>query len=286
MEFKKMKLKFVFLFLFVVTVCNSQVILNALEGELWNNPMCSNKNISKTPCSQVVGAVLNDDVSTPLGKEYDWNGAGGFIDGGTNQALIEIGNQCWFKRNAINLPSNFDPSPIWNYDPADIDVGWSGFYQGGPYTNEGRLYQWSAAMNGATYERAQGVCPIGWHVPSDCEWQFLENTLGMSIADQQFEGLSLIGRQTGSVGSKLSLYVTSGTNSTGFSGLLTGFNTTEDTFHNRGATGDFWTSTRDTYLMPMPGLAHYARNLYYGNIGIRRYRFNAKYALAVRCLKD
>lgn len=286
MEYNVQKIIIILLTFLISNNFQGQTILNALEGETWNNSICNNKTISKTPCSLVSGAILNDDLTTNLGKEYDWNDANGYITGGSTRALIEIGNQCWYKRNADNLPSNFNPSPIWNNDPTDIDVGWSGFYQGGPYTNEGRLYQWSAAMNGATYERAQGVCPIGWHVPSDCEWQFLENTLGMSIADQQFEGLSLIGRQTGSVGSKLSLFAASGNNNTGFSALLTGFNTTEDTYQNRGATSDFWTSTRDTNLMPMPGLAHYARNLYYGNIGIRRYRFNAKYAMAIRCLKD
>lgn len=286
MEFKTKKSKVVFLLLLFYNLSNAQTVLEALEGETWNNAKCANKTISQTSCSQVVGAILNDDLTTSLGKEYDWNGANGNIVGGTSRALIEIGNQCWFKRNAVNLPSNFNPSPNWDYDISDIDVGWSGYYQGGPFLNEGRLYQWSAVMNGTTYERSQGVCPTGWHVPSDCEWQFLENTLGMNLSDQQFEGLSLIGRQTGNVGSKLSLFASAGNNSSGFSALLTGFNTTEDTFQNRGATSDFWTSTRDTSLMPMPGLAHFARNIYYGNIGVRRYRFNAKYAMAVRCLKD
>lgn len=286
MEYNIKNTKTLVLILLSNNCIQSQTILDALEGETWNNAKCANKIISQTPCSLVAGTTLNDDLTTSLGKEYDWNGANGFVTGGTSRALIEIGNQCWFRRNSDNIPSNFNPSPNWNYDTSDIDVGWSGYYQGGPFANEGKLYQWSAAMNGFINERAQGICPVGWHVPSDCEWQFLENSLGMNLTDQQFEGLSLIGRQTGSVGSKLSVFAASGNNNSGFSALLTGFNTTEDTFQNRGATSDFWTSTRDTNLMPMPTLAHYARNIYNGNIGIRRYRFNAKYAMSVRCIKD
>jgi uncharacterized protein (TIGR02145 family) len=44
----------------------------------------------------------------------------------------------------------------------------------------GRLYTWDAAMNGSANVSAQGVCPCGWHVPSDEEWKELENYLGGS----------------------------------------------------------------------------------------------------------
>ncbi len=43
----------------------------------------------------------------------------------------------------------------------------------------GRLYTWAAAVNGVSgneseLQRVQGVCPSGWHVPGDDEWQVLE----------------------------------------------------------------------------------------------------------------
>ncbi len=37
----------------------------------------------------------------------------------------------------------------------------------------GKLYTWPAAMNGAVVEMAKGVCPDGWHIPSDAEWMEL-----------------------------------------------------------------------------------------------------------------
>jgi uncharacterized protein (TIGR02145 family) len=50
-------------------------------------------------------------------------------------------------------------------------------------TKYGRLYTWSEAMAGSTTSSntspsgVQGICPSGWHLPSDAEWTTLENNL-------------------------------------------------------------------------------------------------------------
>jgi uncharacterized protein (TIGR02145 family) len=46
------------------------------------------------------------------------------------------------------------------------------------YATYGVLYNWTAAMNGAESSDAnpsgvQGICPDGWHLPSDAEWKQL-----------------------------------------------------------------------------------------------------------------
>jgi uncharacterized protein (TIGR02145 family) len=41
------------------------------------------------------------------------------------------------------------------------------------------LYTWTAASNGQSGEKVQGICPEGWHLPSDEEWAELEINLGM-----------------------------------------------------------------------------------------------------------
>jgi len=48
----------------------------------------------------------------------------------------------------------------------------------------GMVYQWSAAMDGSTVAGAQGVCPTGWHIPTDVEWKTLEGSLGMTVPQQ------------------------------------------------------------------------------------------------------
>ncbi len=54
----------------------------------------------------------------------------------------------------------------------------------------GGMYTWAAAMNGAggsdsNPSGVQGVCPDGWHVPSDSELKELEMNLGMSQSDAE-----------------------------------------------------------------------------------------------------
>jgi len=52
----------------------------------------------------------------------------------------------------------------------------------------GRLYNWETMMNGEESSDevpsgVQGICPDGWHVPSDNEWKILEMYLGISQSE-------------------------------------------------------------------------------------------------------
>ncbi len=42
-----------------------------------------------------------------------------------------------------------------------------------PYEPDGGLYTWDEAMQYVTTEGAQGICPAGWHIPSDGDWNAL-----------------------------------------------------------------------------------------------------------------
>ncbi|TVR80269.1 MAG: hypothetical protein EA412_04990 [Chitinophagaceae bacterium] len=284
------------------TACDTtsdQVEISFLLGsvEIPGNAFCQGAPISATPCSSVPGAVLNDDPSTPLGIEYDWavatdttHGVGFGATTGT-RALVEIGGQCWARYNANIIP----PDPAFaNPNPGvSGDVGWHGYWDYSAtenFPNEGRLYQWSAAMNGSTDERAQGVCPDGWHIPSDCEWMYLENTLGMSTADQQ---VANAWRYSGDVGFKLSDDTPLGTNSSGFTALMTGFRQTTQCYawspcnmsNNQNIT-HFWTSNENPANLARAS----RRNLHNGNTlqnaVHRRVSETKAHGFSVRCLKD
>jgi uncharacterized protein (TIGR02145 family) len=61
-----------------------------------------------------------------------------------------------------------------------------------PSVKYGRLYDWATVMNGSgssstSPSGVQGICPSGWHVPSDEEWKTLEKSLGMSQADADLQ---------------------------------------------------------------------------------------------------
>ncbi|MDJ0627621.1 MAG: FISUMP domain-containing protein [Rhodobacter sp.] len=85
---------------------------------------------------------------------------------GNTYRLVEIGNQCWFADNLKEIPTN--------------PGGWYGYYGNATEERnlgEGLLYTWKAAMNGEAEEGARGTCPIGWHIPIECELRMVENNL-------------------------------------------------------------------------------------------------------------
>ncbi len=87
---------------------------------------------------------------------------------------VTIGNQTWLKENLRSLHYD-DGTPIdsvWVYDDNESNASiW------------GRLYSWDAAMHGAASSNGnpsgvQGVCPDGWHMPSNAEFEQLMDFVG------------------------------------------------------------------------------------------------------------
>lgn len=106
---------------------------------------------------------------------------------GVTYPTVSLHGMCWMKQDFRGAPTKFQnlTTTSWlNSSPGDI--GSWGFYNAtdttgssgwavnplSGSTNQGYLYQWSAAMNGETAERSQGVCPSGWHLPSAVEFSF------------------------------------------------------------------------------------------------------------------
>jgi len=89
-------------------------------------------------------------------------------DGNVYQ-VVKIGTQKWLKENLKSLHYS-DGVPIPGAAAYNDSDSLANIY--------GRLYTWDAAMRDSTSQGAQGVCPLGWHVPSDSEWTVLENFLG------------------------------------------------------------------------------------------------------------
>jgi uncharacterized protein (TIGR02145 family)/prepilin-type N-terminal cleavage/methylation domain-containing protein len=187
----------------------------------------------------------------------------GFTYGGQNYTTVLIGSQCWMAEN-LNY-DNGCSSEIWeNY----VDVGWCGYYTGGPFTDEGLLYQWSAAMNDSTTAGAQGICPSGWHIPTDAEWRIL-------IEGQATVGCeSSIGWQCSPAGTELK----SG-GSTGFDGILAGQRKDDGAFNARLSNAYFWSSVES-------GSNAWRRYLNSGYDTVYRNAANKPYSYSVRCLKD
>ena len=222
--------------------------------------------ISVTGCASLPGASLNDDGATSLGKEYNWSSATntnfgtGFGAPTNTRAIVEIGGQCWAR---YNLNATDGTRGDWYYPEA------SG---GTQVTNQGFLYNWNSAMYNTPYERGQGFCPNGWHVPSDCEWMYLENTLGMSVENQVSieEGPKSSGVEAGRM-------LKPG-GSSGFEALLPGyFNTGMRAY---GEMGIWWTSS------PANNTDYYSRKVVNYDEHNGRGRDNKANYYSIRCLRN
>jgi len=92
---------------------------------------------------------------------------------GNIYTTVLIGQQTWMQQN-LRVTVAPDSSPVTSYAYSGNEVLAATY---------GRLYSWDVAMNGSVTEKAQGICPAGWHVPSDEEWKILEMYLGMTRAE-------------------------------------------------------------------------------------------------------
>lgn len=89
------------------------------------------------------------------------------IDGNIYR-LVKIGEQWWLAEN-LKVTRNPIGQSVLGYCYDNDDTNCDSY---------GRLYNWDGAMNGATDERAQGICPNGWHIPSDADGAILIEYLG------------------------------------------------------------------------------------------------------------
>ena len=134
---------------------------------------------------------------------------------------------------------------------------------------------------GAKNERAKGICPTGWHIPSECEWLYLEHGLGLSLGNQAAGGENRGNATTdGNVASKLSIRASQGTNSSGFTGLIAG-RLQGGGFGARGGTANYWTSTTASSANSAITVGY--KNTQTGSI---RSSDTKNLGFSIRCLKD
>ncbi len=163
----------------------------------------------------------------------------------------------------------------------------------------GRLYTWSAAMDsaalfsnegrgcgkGATCTQAypvRGVCPAGWHLPSDAEW----NTLKMSVLKFINSARSYVGyalKSTSDYKKTDSGYSGNGSDTLGFGALPAGLLNFNGRFSSILAGAYFWSATAsdDTHRD-----GAYGWILYYFSDALEFVVANRDDALSVRCIMD
>jgi uncharacterized protein (TIGR02145 family) len=163
--------------------------------------------------------------------------------------IVKIGNQVWMAENLKYLPMVIGKETgsytapfyyVYGYDGTDVNVAKAT----ANYATYGVLYNWPAAMNGEISTisnpiRVQGVCPSGWHLPSDSEWTELIDYLGgANIAGGKLKETNLTHWETPNDGA---------TNQSGFTALPGGLRSTlygtTAHFTQLNYTGYWWSST-------------------------------------------
>jgi uncharacterized protein (TIGR02145 family) len=236
-----------------------------------NDGVCAENEVSGCTDSDATNfnpSATEDDGSCVISGPAQCGGASTVTFDGHAYNLVGIGNQCWFKenlrsdnyRNGDSIPGDLTNSQwtstgsgaqaVYNNDPANL-------------ATYGRLYNWYAVND------TRGLCPEGFHVPSDSEWTILENALG---------GSSVAG--TALKSSAFDSPAWDGSNSSSFLALPCGHRSYPyGTFMDLGLYGFWWgSSLTDSYA--------WLRNLISGYTSVNRYDDDARNGFSVRCIKD
>ena len=215
------------------------------------------------------------------------------IDGNTYNT-VQIGKQCWMRENlrttryangeSIPLGTNTSTTTSYRYAPNDNSSNVSTL---------GYLYSWSAVMHGARGGRTnpsgvQGICPKGWHVPSDAEWTALTNYVSSWSGyvcgnDKKFIAKALTSTEgwKNNDGDCVVGNNPSANNATGFSALSAGgyYGDYLD-YSISGDYANFWSATEYNKRYA------YYRSLSYRKADVYRYYVDKSYGYSVRCLRD
>jgi uncharacterized protein (TIGR02145 family)/prepilin-type N-terminal cleavage/methylation domain-containing protein len=236
------------------------------------------------------GATCTVTATLSNGNIYTYTCGGGFSSGPPwicGSALVDsrnsksyntvlIGTQCWMKEN---LDYNNGCTLITWVN--STDVGWCGYYIGGPFANEGLLYQWSAAMS--TTSGNPGICPTGWHVPTHDDWTTLERAINNSTAfpyDTTTTGWLGTNEGTKLKANSALWSPNTGTDTVGFSVLPPGRRLTDGSFGNRSAYTNLWSSSSYS------STSAWRRYLDSSLVAIYRDTPSKAFGFSVRCLKN
>ncbi len=221
--------------------------------------------------NQIADITKHSDPSlnpntTYIYRVYSHNSAGN-SPSYSNELTISTGSQIWMDKNLnVTTYRNGDPIPqvtdqtLWT----NLTTGAWCYYNNDP-SNEaiyGKLYNWYAVND------TRGLAPVGWHIPSETEWNVMLIFLGgNTVAGGKLK--SVTGWQSPNTGT---------TNSSGFSALPSGQRRT--IFSDLSFIGYWWSST--LYTAPIT-----ARYFALTNGGaINSNNDSRYYGFSVRCVKD
>lgn len=199
---------------------------------------------------------------------------------------VQIFSQCWLSDN-LNVGSRIN---------GDMDQTDNGIIEKYCINNEedscnkyGGLYQWNELMKYNQEGDTNCICPPGWHVPTDIDWQILEG-----VTDSQYGIVDSIWKSDWmyrGFDQGLNLKSTTGWDSYGngmdifgFKALGGGHRFPDGSFSQAFTLvyGSYWSSSKEEWPYPYPLFRRFA----YFSDGLHRGFDNEQYGFSVRCIKN
>jgi|GEM_PF-2522519 len=186
-------------------------------------------------------------------------------DGNVYNTVV-IGQQTWLKENlrSLHYADGSSIEGVWVYDDNESNAAtW------------GRLYNWDAAMHGASSSNGnpsgvQGACPDGWHMPSKAEFEQLIDFVGASV-----------GWKLKETGTTYWNEPNSNTNETGFSARGAGKKEhVSGDFLNLRETTNFWSTLENNNTQAFNMI------LYANQGGAPIHMDNKAIGFSIRCVKN
>jgi uncharacterized protein (TIGR02145 family) len=195
---------------------------------------------------------------------------------------VLIGSQCWMKQNMdygtriVGSVAQSNNGIAEKYCYSNLDANCAAY--GGIYlwaeavqyaNNASNTNSWSPVPTG----NVQGICPVGWHIPTDAEFATLETFLGgASVAGGHMKETGTVHWQTPNTGAD---------NSSGFTAVAGGGVNSAGSYFNSPYDCYFWTATEYA-----PTDAWY-RDISYNTINSYRGAYTKSgQGMSIRCLKD
>jgi uncharacterized protein (TIGR02145 family) len=193
---------------------------------------------------------------------------------------IQVFSQCWLKENmnaGMMIPSSQDQTNndlIEKYCMGDNQYNCNLL---------GGLYFWNEMMKYNNTSGGQGICPDGFHVPTDLEWQILEGAADSTyeIGGPEWNVNGWRGNNAGGnlkqTGTDLWEYPNTGaTNAYGLTIIPAGY----------FVQGGFWGPGYKTYIWSSNYVGKYYRNMDWNQAKIQRNTGGPETAFSVRCIKN
>jgi uncharacterized protein (TIGR02145 family) len=241
------------------------MIFNSTTGtvNLYNGTYWANLDGTPADITWRCGQILTDSRD---GKTYN---------------TVSTGPQCWMAQN-LNFGTRIDGALSQTDNGAiekhcfdDLESNCDIY---------GGLYEWNELMQYDTTEGARGICPVGWHVPSDAAWCWMETFLDATVNCEDlgwWTGTDAGGKMKEPGTTHWLSPNTGATNASGFT-AIGGGHLINGIFDRLSKRSYFWTSTA---YEPDTTNAFY-RALGYDFAKIARATLNKSDSFSVRCCKD